>query len=754
MASIGKGNWWSRFEAASEAYVQHGLFSLGQRVLAGYRHFATAMDRLHVSGGRKLAVDAASEAMTLGLGGLVLVVALAIPSIGDTGDGNWLKQQDLAVTFLDRYGNEIGKRGIRHDDSVPLQDYPDHLIKAVLSTEDRRFYEHFGIDVAGTLRAMMANARASSVVQGGSSITQQLAKNLFLNNERTLVRKIREAFLALWLESRLSKQEILTLYLDRAYMGGGTFGVQAAAEFYFGKNVREVTLAESAMLAGLFKAPTKYAPHVNLPAARARANDVLANMVEAGFLTDGQVYAARRNPATPLDRKRDAAPDYYLDWAFLDVRKLADAGKLGADRVLTVKTPLDLDLQRRAETALEATLRQHGADYEVEQGAAVVMEPDGAVRAMVGGRDYGQSQFNRATEALRQPGSSFKPFVYAAAFQSGKYRRDSTVTDRSTCIGDWCPQNYNRSFSGSMPITSAMARSINTIPVQMSIALGQEQHPNHTARAARAGRDKIVALGRRMGLNTDLRDTPSLPIGSTEVTVIDMAAGFSVFANGGRRAEPYAAVDVRNSRGEVIFRRERDADVPEQVLERQVAEDMNYLLSKVNEEGTGRRAELPGIRSAGKTGTTNAYRDAWYVGYTGNFVTAVWMGNDDYTSTGNMTGGTLPAMTWKEIMSYAHAGQEIKPIPGLAPAEKPAVVAAAPQRSRGGAAPAKAAGFEVVVPERPATLSRRSSVVLLGIESFIREAADKSRPVNRAETPGAPATAASVASRRADGLLR
>ena len=275
----------------------------------------------------------------------------------------------------------VGQRGIKHDDAVPLDQYPDYVIKAVLATEDRRFYEHFGIDIIGTGRALTVNARSSGVVQGGSSITQQLAKNLFLSNERTITRKINEAFLALWLELRLTKHEILKLYLDRVYMGGGTFGIQAAAEFYFGKSMRDVSLSEAAMLAGLFKAPTKYAPHINLPAARARANDVLDNLVDAGFMTQSQIVAAQRNPATPVERKRDQSPDWYLDFAFEEVKRLADAGKLGADRVLIVRTALDPNVQKRADEVVEENLRESGRAYHAKQSASVFMELDGAVRA-------------------------------------------------------------------------------------------------------------------------------------------------------------------------------------------------------------------------------------------------------------------------------------------------------------------------------------------------------------------------------------
>ncbi|MGL5116338.1 MAG: transglycosylase domain-containing protein [Beijerinckiaceae bacterium] len=731
MNGNGTSGFWTRLRRRArdvDARLDHGLYSFFRKLRNAYIGFSVQLDRLKVTGTRRFAVEVAGEGLTLGLGAGIVMVALAMPAFKETADDNWLKKQDLAVVFLDRYGVEIGKRGIKHDDSTKLEDMPDHFVRAVLSTEDRRFYEHFGIDAVGTLRALMANTKASGVVQGGSSITQQLAKNLFLTNERSIERKIKEAFLAVWLESRLSKDEILKLYLDRAYMGGGAFGATAAAEFYFGKPLGEITLAEGAMLAGLFKAPTKYAPHVNLPAARARASDVLSNMVEANFLTEGQIVAARRNPATPIDRRRDSTADYYLDWAFGEARKMMEQNKLGDDRVITVKTSLDMNLQRRAEAVIETMLRQHGDEYEADQGAAVVMDSDGAVRAIVGGRDYGVSQYNRATDALRQPGSAFKPFVYASALAAGKISRNSNVVDRSICLGNWCPQNYNRSFAGAMPLTSAVARSINTIPVAMTVAIGHDQHPNHTFRAARAGRDKVVRLLRDSGVAAPLKDTPSMPIGSVEMSVMEMAMSYSVFPNLGRKAEGYAALEIHNSRGEMIYRRDRDGPKTVQVVSRQVAEDMNYLLSKVPEEGTGRRAALPGIRSAGKTGTTSAYRDAWYVGYTGNLTTAVWFGNDDNTSTSDMTGGSLPAMAWKEIMTYAHANAEIAPLAGLTPADKVAPPVA-------GAASTAAGAFAVVSPARPAQLSRRAAEAIGAIDAQFRGAeARRSRgPERRAD---------------------
>jgi len=695
-----------------DAWLNAALYDSGRRAASAWERYSEALSRLRVRGVQRAILDLTSEAMTLGTGAAVVLLGLAVPAFHETSE-NWLKRQDLAVVFLDRFGTEVGRRGIKHDDSVKLEEFPDYLIKAAIATEDRRFFDHWGIDPIGTFRAVTVNARSSGVVQGGSSITQQLAKNLFLTNERSLERKIKEAFLAVWLEFHLSKNEILKLYLDRAYMGGGTFGAAAAAEYYFGKSVKDVSLAEAAMLAGLFKAPTKYAPHVNLPAARARANDVLANMVDAGLLSEGEIQTARRNPATPVDRKREVTPDFYLDWAFAEIQRLSTEGKLGSDRVLTVRTPLDAGLQKRVEQVLDTNLRLHGKQYDVEQAAMVVMDPDGAVRAIVGGRDYGQSQFNRATDALRQPGSSFKPFVYAAALTYDKYKPITIVTDSPVCIGNWCPSNYAHSYAGSMPLWVALAKSINTIPVKMSISIGRAAGETHEARAAKIGRAKIIATAKKMGLTTALNDTVSLPIGAAEVTVIDMTAGYAVFANGGRRAQPYAAVEVRNSGGTLIYRHDRNAGTPEQVLSPQVVAEMNFMLSKVVDEGTGKRAALEGFRSAGKTGTTNAYRDAWFVGFTGNLVGGVWFGNDDYSSSAQMTGGTLPAMSWHDVMTYAHQNLEPKPIPGLN-SDGNMMVASAGRgvSSQGGIIDVNAGG--------QGALSRRSFEVIGGIGELFR----------------------------------
>jgi penicillin-binding protein 1A len=685
-----------------------------------YERYTVFMDRFHVAGWRRWCfIEPLSEMATLGTCGLVLLLALAVPAFRETSDEDWLKKSELAVTFLDRYGNEIGSRGIRHNDSIPLEDFPDHLIKAVLATEDRRFYEHFGIDIPGLFRALMTNARAGGVVQGGSSITQQLAKNLFLSNERTIERKINEAFLSIWLETRLPKNEILKLYLDRAYLGGGTFGVDAAAQYYFNKSARDVNLAEAAMLAGLFKAPSKFAPHVNLPAARARANVVLDNLVDAGIMTEGQVFGARRNPATPVDRRDEHSPNYYLDWAFDEMKKLVDAfPKTMQERVFVARLAIDLNLQKHTEDAIQNSLRQYGHEYKAKQAAAVLMETDGAVRAMVGGRDYGESQFNRATDALRQPGSSFKPYVYATALMHG-FKPTSVVIDSPVCIGNWCPHNFSGGFSGAVTLTQAITRSINVIPVKLSIALGNGN--------PKIGRAMIKETARAAGLRTPLPDTPSMPIGADEVTVLDHTGGYTMFPNGGKSATPHAILEVRTGAGDLVWRWDRDGKKPRQVLPPEVATQMNQMMNHVVEEGTARRAKLDGIEAAGKTGTTNAFRDAWFMGFTGNYVCGIWFGNDDYTPTNRMTGGSLPAQTWHEIMAYAHQGIEFKQIPGLA----------APTGPQGKVAEANSNGGETA-PRAP-TLTRKGIDILVQVERLMDDAtralADRGSAGQRAEAP-------------------
>jgi penicillin-binding protein 1A len=708
----------SRWALRLDSWLDNAVYVAGQKLRAAIEWGSDFSHRFQVAGWRRLLVELGCEALTLGTAGLIVGLMLAQPIMKQIGD-DWLHRADIAVTFEDRYGTIVGQRGIRSNDSVALADMPDYVIKAVLATEDRRFYDHFGIDIIGTIRALTVNSKASGVVQGGSSITQQLAKNLFLSNQRTLERKIREAYLALWLEGHLNKDEILKLYLDRAYMGGGAFGIEAAAQYYFGKSVRDVSLAEAAMLAGLFKAPTKYAPTNNLAAARGRANQVLSNLVDAGFMTEGQVSGARRNPATPVDRAREKAPDYYLDWAYGEIADMADDGELGDESVFVVRTALDPAIQSAAENALESTLRQYGSDYNAHQGAIVIMDTDGAVRAMVGGRDYSQSQFNRATDALRQPGSSFKPFVYTTALMNG-FTPKSIVVDSPVCIKNWCPQNFGHSFSGPVTLTQAITRSINVIPVKISLALSKN---------AVDGRRMIIDTAHTMGIESDLKESWALPIGVEAVDLLEMTGAYGVFASGGHKAPPHAATEIRSARGDLLYRFDAATETPV-VIDPKIISDMNGMLNSVVENGTGKKAQLPGIKVAGKTGTTNSYRDAWFMGFTGNFVGGVWYGNDNFQPSNKMTGGTLPAMTWQQVMVVAHQGADLRPIPGVAPFPPEQ------QPKKGEPPPQTADGTAPPPPMVPQALTRNATLVLHDIGVMIDSAS--------AALPPAPAKSAAL----------
>jgi penicillin-binding protein 1A len=611
---------------------------------AGTSFFA----RFKLTGWKRLLNEAASEGLTLGMGGFVVMFALAIPAFNEFNEGKFLTGQ-YAVKFLDQNGNEIGKRGILHNDAVPLDEIPESLIRAALATEDRRFFEHWGIDVFGTLRALATNLQANEVVQGGSSITQQVAKNLFLSSERSFQRKIKEAFLALLLESRFNKREILKFYFDRAYMGGGAFGVEAASQYYFGKSVRQINLAESAMLAGLFKAPTKYAPHVNLPASRARTNEVLNNLVEAGFYTAGQVHWARVHPAKIVENRNPNSPDWFLDWAFEEVQRIA-AGK--GQYVLTARTTVDLNMQKATDEALTQALRNYRGN-RITSGAIVLMETDGAVRAITGGPDYGESQFNRATHARRQPGSSFKVYVYATALENG-YTPNTSVRDASRSCGRWHPQNYGGSHGGGgrMPLWNALAKSLNTVAAELSFAVG---------------RDKVIEMTRRVGI-TGIRKTCSMALGDYGISPLEHAGGIATFANGGKLAKPYAILDLVSSKGDLVYSRDRDEPEAPQVVERKVAEGLNWMMNKVVTEGTGQRAQLEFTNVAGKTGTSTGPKDAWFVGFTGKYVGTVWLGNDDNRPmSGGTTGGVFASPVWHSFMSVVHTDMNIPTIPGLQP---------------------------------------------------------------------------------------
>jgi penicillin-binding protein 1A len=634
---------------AADAWLDSSLYEFWQALGRAYTRYQDFMSRFHVTGIKRFFVEILSDAFTFGAIGAVLMTALALPAFNIIDRGAFNKAEDYSVVFLDRFGNEIGRRGIRSDDSVALDQMPDYLIKATLATEDRRFYEHFGIDIVGTLRALASNAQGDNSTQGGSSLTQQLAKNLFLSAERTFERKIIEAFLAVWLEWHYSKDEILKLYFDRAYMGGGNFGVTAAADFYFGKRVQDINLAEAAMLAGMFKAPTRYAPHVDLAAARGRANLVLTNLVASGFLTEGQVTAARRHPASPIDRTADLnSPNYFLDWAFEEAKLLIDrTGAPGNNFV--VRTTIDTSLQQYAEEAVTSVVRDDGERYRVSQAAMVVTDTQGAIRAMVGGTDYGKSQFNRAIVSTRQPGSAYKVFVYAEALEQLGLKPSDPITDRPVCIGDWCPQNYGRNYKGTVSLQSAFAQSLNTVPVTLSI---------------KTGREPIAALSHRMGLRADYPVTRSLALGVASVSVIDMTSSYAVFANHGYKTPAFGITRMTTLAGDPVW--EYDPDAPrERVLSEQTVAYMNQMMRTVVTGGTGSRARIEGVPTLGKTGTTTSYRDAWFAGFTGNFVAAVWFGNDDYRPTNDLTGGTLPTLAWQKFMTYAHTNIDIKPVFGI-----------------------------------------------------------------------------------------
>ncbi len=692
---------------AADAWLDSSLYEFWQALGRGYTRYQDFMSRFHVSGIKRFFVEILSDAFSFGAIGAVLMTALALPAFDIIDRGAFNKAEDYSVVFLDRFGTEIGRRGIRSDDSVALDQMPDFLIKATLATEDRRFYEHFGIDVVGTLRALMSNAQGERGTQGGSSITQQLAKNLFLSSERTLERKIVEAFLSIWLEWNYSKDQILKLYFDRAYMGGGNYGVTAAAEFYFGKRVQDINLAEAAMLAGMFKAPGNYAPHVDLAAARGRANLVLTNLVASGFLTEGQVTAARRHPASAIDRTNDInSPNYFLDWAFEEAKAIIETANAPGNNFV-VRTTIDTTLQSYAEEAITSVIREQGEQYRVEQGAMVVTDTQGAIRAMVGGTDYAKSQFNRAIVSNRQPGSSYKPFVYAEAFEQLGLTPNDTISDRPVCIGDWCPQNYGRSYRGQTTLMSAFAASINTVPVTLSI---------------KTGRDAIAQLSYRMGLRQEYPVTRSLALGVASVSVLDMTSSYAVFANHGYKTPAYGLTRMTTLNDQLIW--EKDIEAPrERVLSEQTVAYMNQMMRTVVTGGTGRRAAIEGVPTLGKTGTTTSYRDAWFCGFTGNYVAAVWFGNDDYQPTNDLTGGTLPTIAWQKFMAFAHTNVEVQPVFGIEFEMPEAIIA-----------DAEVEEVEEVV-ERPPSLKPAAARKLLDLADRLEATLDQITPRATAQGP-------------------
>ena len=702
---------------AIDSWIDSGLYNGLVRFKDWWSGYSSFFGRFEVKGFPRAINEVLCEALTLGTGGLLVVTAFALPAF-EVAQGKMNLADEYSVTFLDRFGNEIGKRGLLRDDSVPLEEIPDHMIKATLSTEDRRFYDHFGVDIMGTFRAIAENARANDVVQGGSSLTQQLAKNMFLTPERSLSRKVKEAFIAVYLETHYTKPELLKLYFDRAYLGGGSYGVEAAAQFYFGKSIRDITLAEAAMLAGMFKAPTRYAPHINLAASRARANEVLTNMVQADYYSEGQVYGARMNPAKIVERADTSTPDYFLDWAFEEVQRLMAAKQ---EHIVVARTTVDIGLQKAGDQALVETVKQYGRSRHFDQGSLVAMETDGAVRAMVGGLDYGESQFNRASHALRQPGSSFKPYVYLTALENG-FTPNSVVSDGHVSCGRWSPKNYSGGFRGRMTLRTALAKSINTIAVKLSLQVGRE---------------KVLANLNKMGI-THLKKTCSLALGDSGMTPLQHTGAYAVFASGGLDVRPYAVEEIRTLGGETVYNRDRDEPPRKEIFKREVVETLNTMLQAVVTEGTGKAAQLDYTNSVGKTGTSSAYRDAWFLGFTGQYVVGVWLGNDDFTPMARVTGGSFPAQTWHTFMVQAHDTDNIPPIPGLplhplqmAEQER---MAAMTQNLGSDIGPAPAAPAESVKDMSPATRQILQSIADLLKDARELTPSQAPRP-GRAEAP-------------------
>jgi penicillin-binding protein 1A len=585
------------------------------------------------------------------LGGSVLgYFALTLP---DTGELTRAERRP-SVTILAADGTLLTTYGDLFGQPLTLKEMSPHLPKALIATEDRRFYHHFGIDPIGLVRASLANLSAGRIVQGGSTITQQLAKNLFLTPERSWARKIQETLLALWLEHRFTKDQILEIYLNRVYLGAGTYGVDAAAHRYFGKSARRTNLYESAAIVGLLKAPTRLNPTRDHNKAAARTAQVLTNMVDAGFITGNEVTAAIKGGASlaAVAITRPGAR-YFADWVAEQLADFTDAGS----RDLTVVTTLDPRMQAEAETAIADIIAREGNKMAVRQGALVAMSPDGAVRALVGGRDYNESQFNRVTQAQRQPGSAFKPFVYLAGLEAGLRPSDQFV-DAPIRVGAWQPRDYTGHYQGEMTLAEGLAQSVNTIAVQV---------------AQRAGIPNVVTVAHRLGIASDLEPEASLALGTNEVNLLELVSAYAPFANGGSGVWPHGIVEIRDGMGKVVFRRTGSGLA--QVVSPELAGTMNEMLTAVIGHGTGTSAALP-RPAAGKTGTTQEYRDAWFIGYTADLVAGVWLGNDDNAPMNRVAGGSLPAQTWRRFMLAATKTMPARPL-----ASAPKVVAEAAARS-------------------------------------------------------------------------
>ncbi|WP_417231901.1 transglycosylase domain-containing protein [Brevundimonas sp.] len=586
--------------------------------------------------------------MVLAIWGAIFLLVFFAVFARDLPDTSTLYDIDRqpSITYLDRNGALIAVRGTQQAPPADLEALPDYVPAAFIAIEDRRFYMHPGFDPIGMSRAMAANMRAGRVVQGGSTLTQQLAKNLFLTPDQNLKRKVQELMLAVWLEMKFSKKEILALYLNRVYFGAGAYGIEAASQRYFDKSATRLTVGEAALLAGLLKAPSRYSPVSEGERAAARATVVLNEMESTGVITPEQRAAAVLEPVRVSRTLATQHAQYFIDWLDKQIRGLV--GEPTEDMI--VETTLDLTLQTAAERSVRRILNRD-ASRGVEQAALVALDGDGRVRAMIGGASYADSQFNRAVDARRQAGSAWKPFVYLAALEAG-YTPESRVVDEPVRIGNWSPRNYSGNFIGETTLATAVAQSTNTIAAAL---------------ADQIGRDTVARVAHRLGITSRVGLEPAMALGAVEVAPIEMAQAFDAFANGGQRATAYGISRIRTPQGRVIYQRAAREGRNQQVINNPPLYYLNQMLRGVVTSGTGRSAAIAGRDIAGKTGTTSDYKDAWFVGYTGGFVTAVWVGKDDNTAMRGVTGGAAPAAIWKGFMEAALPRLNVMPIPNGPP---------------------------------------------------------------------------------------
>ncbi|WP_454633848.1 transglycosylase domain-containing protein [Bradyrhizobium cenepequi] len=569
--------------------------------------------------------------------GVVVWVGAHLPPIQSLE----IPKRPPTIQIVGMDGSVLAQRGEMAGANVALKDLPPYLPKAFIAIEDRRFYSHYGIDPIGIFRAAVTNLLHRGVSQGGSTLTQQLAKNLFLTQERTMQRKLQEAELALWLERKHSKNEILELYLNRVYFGSGAYGVEAAAQRYFGKSAKNVTLAEAAMLAGLVKSPSRLAPNRNPEGAEQRAQIVLSAMADAKFITEAQAQASIGHPSYNVRPAGAGTVNYVADW----IGEVLDDLVGQIDQDIVVETTIDPKLQNVAEAAIIDELAAKSVKFNVTQGALVAMTPDGAVRAMVGGRNYAESQFNRAVTAKRQPGSAFKPFVYLTAVEAG-LTPETIRTDAPLDIKGWKPENYTHEYFGSVTLTQALAMSLNTVAVRLGLEVGPKN---------------VVRTAHRLGISSKLDANPSIALGTSEVSVIELVGAYAPFANGGTAVSPHVVTKIRTDKGKLLY--VRPADQLARVIEPRYVAMMNAMMMETLVSGTARKAEIPGWTAAGKTGTSQDFRDAWFIGYTANLVTGVWLGNDDNSPTKKATGGGLPVEVWTRFMRSAHQGVPVASLP-------------------------------------------------------------------------------------------